>query len=138
MNNSLFAKINSSKVIIAISLCIIVAMILFVFFINRSKLMQDIYKIGVLRALGAKKFVLYKDFIIESIIITTLTIALGFTLTYFITYKANTFIPGIAVDITYYYISMIAIYVLMFISSISPVFFLLRKTPVEIISKYDI
>lgn len=138
MNNSFLAKIDTSKIIIAISICIIIAMILFVFFINRSKLMQDIYKIGVLRALGAKKFSLYKDFIFESLIITTLTIAFGFTITYFITYQANNFIPGIAVDIKFYYLSIIGIYIMMFVTALAPVYFLLRKTPVEIISKYDI
>lgn len=138
LENTIFEKLNLSKLVIIISICIIVVMILFIFFINRSKMLHNIYDIGVLRALGAQKKKIYKEYIIDSIIITTFTIFLGFTATYFFTYNANNFIPGISVDLYYYFISIACIYFAMVIASILPVYILLRKTPIEIINKYDI
>ena len=138
LQNTIFEKLNLSKIVIIISVCIIVVMILFIFFINRSKMMHNIYDIGVLRALGAKKNKIYKEYIIDSIIITTFTVALGFTFTYFFTYNANNFIPGISVELKYYFISIVCIYLAMILASILPIYMLLRKTPIEIINKYDI
>ncbi len=138
LQETLFAKIDVSKLIIVMSVCILIVMIIFVFFINRSKMMQNIYDIGVMRALGAKKRSIYKDYFIESIIVTTFTIVLGFTLAFFFTYNADNFVQGISVELKYYFISLGLIYIMMIIASLMPIFILLRKTPIEIINKYDI
>ena len=138
LQNTIFEKINISKLVIIISVSILVSMIIFLFFINRSKMMSNIYDIGVLRALGAKKRKIYKEYLIESIIVTTFTVVLGFTVAYFFTYNADKFIPGISVDLEYYFISVAIIYSVMIIASLLPIMTLLRKTPMEIINKYDI
>lgn len=138
LEDNFMATIDASKLAIGVSVIIIVVMVLFIFFINRSKMLQNIYEIGVLRALGSKKGSIYKQYVFDSIIITTFTVVLGFTFTYFFTLNASEFIPGISVDIEYYYISILAIYVVMILASITPIVTLLRKTPIEIINKYDI
>ena len=138
LEDNFMATVDASKLAIGVSVIIIVVMVLFIFFINRSKMLQNIYEIGVLRALGSKKGSIYKQYVFDSIIITTFTVVLGFTFTYFFTLRASEFIPGISVDIEYYYISILAIYVVMILASITPIVTLLRKTPIEIINKYDI
>lgn len=135
---TIFAKIDVSKLIIVMSITILIVMIIFVFFINRSKMMQNIYELGVLRALGAKKSSIYKDYFIESILVSTLTIVLGFSFAFFFTYNAENFVSGISVDLIYYFISLVLIYLIMIVASIMPIYLLLKKTPIEIINKYDI
>lgn len=138
LQQNIIAKMNASKVAIIVSLSIIVVMILFIFFINRSKMLQNIYELGVLRALGAKKTRLYKQYAIDSIIVSTFTVVLGFSLMYIFTKNANNFVPGIAVDFKWFLLSILGIYVIMISASLLPIYLLLRKTPIEIINKYDI
>lgn len=138
LENNLLNKIDASRIAIIISTCIVVVMILFIFFINRSKMIHNIYEIGVMRALGAKKSKLYRKYLLDSLILTTVTVVLGFTIMYLFTLNVNSFIPGIAIGIEYYLLSIISLYVIMLLAAIAPLFFLLRKTPIEIINKYDI
>lgn len=138
LEENLMSKIDTSRIAIIISSCIVVVMILFIFFINRSKMIHNIYEIGVMRALGAKKSMLYRKYLLDSLILTTVTVVLGFTIMYLFTLNINSFIPGIAIGVEYYLLSILCLYIIMLLAAIAPLFFLLRKTPIEIINKYDI
>lgn len=138
LDDSYLAQIDISKISIIVSICIIVVMVVFIFFVNRSKMLQNIYELGVLRALGAKKGRLYKQYIIDSIILATTTVVLGFSVMYLFAFRANSYFPGIAINFGYYLLSVLAIYLIMVVAATLPVYTLLRKTPIEIINKYDI
>ena len=113
-------------------------MVVFIFFISRSKMLQNIYNIGVYRALGAKKSRIYSKYFIDSIIMATFTSVLGFLLMYAFVVYAEGYLPGLGVDGNVCLLVICCIYLIMIFASLLPVYLLLKKTPIEIIGKYDI
>ena len=138
LRESLLHQIDASKIAIIVSISIIIVMVIFIFFINRSKMIHNIYNIGVQRALGTKKSKIYQSYIIDSLVLSTFTVVLGFVLMYLFTINVNDFISGIAINFGIFILTVGLIYVIMLLASLLPIFLLLRKTPIEIINKYDI
>ena len=112
-----------------------------VFFIMRSSLMSRIREIGIYRAIGVtKKNVLFK-FFVESLVLTTLTVFIGYLLSSILMARWSNI--SIMSGVIYYplwlaLINFVVIYVVCSISAIIPVIMLLRKTPSQILAKYDI
>ena len=104
----------------------------------RSSLFSRINDIGVYRALGVKKFDIYKIFLSEILIITAITSLLGVFTISFVVNKINEII-----EIIYYpwYVPIVTL-AFMFINNtlvgLLPVYNLMRLTPSQILSKYDI
>ncbi len=121
---------------------LIVLMSVCMYFIMRSSLMIRIKEIGIYRAIGvSKKNIIFK-FFIESAVFATLTVLLGYLLT-------STFIAlclgmsSLVADVFYYPLWLAgAVLVILYTVSVFfgtlPVVSLLRKTPSEILAKYDI
>ena len=138
LENATIIKMDESHLAIIVSTSISLVMIVFIFFMSRSKMMHNIYNIGVYRSLGAKKERIYNKYLLDSIIMSTFTAVLGFLITYIaVSYLDNSIaslhIPGYIALIV-----IVALYVIMIVSSLMPIYSLLRKTPIEIIGKYDI
>lgn len=121
-----------------------IVVIVFVYFIMRTKMIADIYNIGVLRCLGATRLQLIRRYLGESIILTVFTSLLGYVLTlaiysllaqklFYFFFKS--FFP---VNIMHSLLGGIALFIIMIIFGMLPILLLLRKTPSEICSKYDI
>lgn len=120
------------------SLVMLIASLVFLYFLMRSSLMSRIYEVGVYRALGINKLSIYKIFFSEILIITLLTVFLGIvSLSLFINQVNNYY------ELIYYpfYIpplSLLFILVVNTVVGLLPVVNLLRLTPAQILSKYDI
>lgn len=121
-----------------------IVVIVFVYFIMRSKMISDIYNIGVLRALGATRWQLFKKYLGESIILTIFTSIIGYIATLLIYslvaqklfyFFFNSFFP---VGLSYALLGGVALSFIMIIFGVLPILLLLRKTPSEICSKFDI
>lgn len=120
----------------------IVIMSLCMYFIMRSSLMSRIKEVGIYRAIGVSKKNLAFRFLIESLVLTVLTVVVGYIVTSaFITVSLGL---STMVERIFYYPVWLALAVLALLVLICtvcgclPVSSLLKKTPSEIIAKYDI
>ncbi|MBQ7407474.1 MAG: ABC transporter ATP-binding protein/permease [Clostridia bacterium] len=126
-----------------VTLTVLLALMsLCMYFIMRSSLMSRIREIGILRAIGVSKKNLVFKFFIEAAVLTVLTVFIGFLVTsgfIFACFGISSFTAQIL-----YYPVWLAIADLSLLFAISlffgtlPVLSLLKKTPSEILSKYDI
>ena len=110
------------------------------YFLNKSSLYSKIYPVGVLRSLGVNKLEVSFDFIMEIIFMITISALPGFIAgSYLISVLKETF-PTVPFDYTWYSIilGVFVVYTLFLVIGYLPMYLLLRKTPAEIITKYDI
>ena len=136
---------NQSKYInLTIEIILIIICAIYLIFTMKSKMLQDIYEIGVRRELGQKRISIILNYILKSFVTLTLTIIIGYilsTLIYiFIALRVNSFggnTPVLYNSLSTYLIILI-IYVMGIIFGIIPVLLLLKHTPAEIVKKYDI
>ena len=126
-----------------ISLCVFVVILsVCMYFIMHSMLMVRIKEIGIYRAIGVTKKNLVFKFWIETLILTTLTVFVGYLFASGM--MAVWFAKASIIKDYLYYPVWMALAVLVFLYGISsifgllPVVLLLRRTPSEILSKYDI
>ena len=132
-------ELMSGAVAIVITLSLIAVS---AYFIMRSSLMSRIKEIGIYRAIGVSKKNLYFKFFTESLILTVLTVALGYILSSAVV-LASLNVSSIAAQL-FFYPSWFASAILAVVLSSSllfamlPIIALLRKSPSEILSKYDI
>jgi len=112
------------------------------YFTIRSSLTSRVYEISVHRALGVRKGDILKSFIIEILILTTLTSLIGYLA---MSLALSSLLDGIIGNLNFFYVSPVSIflgvvfiYMINMIAGLLPVIMLLRKTPAEILSQYDI
>lgn len=131
---NIIASLISVAVILAI-------MCMCMFFMMRSSFMSRVKEVGILRAVGvSKKNIIYR-FGVETVILSLLTVLLG----YFITSGFIFAISDSALFSSVFYFPIwlaAVVFALIFASSlffgVLPAIMLLKKTPSEILSKYDI
>jgi ABC-type antimicrobial peptide transport system permease subunit len=134
-------RLMDSLGITIFTLVVLAASSLSFYFIIRSSLISRIYEVSVYRALGVSKNDIRKMFITEIILITSITSLVGYLLTTYLLLK----LQAIAEDfVEIFHISFLSltggivlIYVINIVSGLLPVSTLLRRTPAEILSKYD-
>jgi len=121
---------------------IIIGIVVYIFFMMRSSMLNRIREIGVYRSIGATKRDIYKIFFSEIITFTTVG---SLTSYLFMTYVVNEIQNQIGAYTSVFYFpfylfiaGILGIYLVNSIFGMLPVFTLLRKTPAEIIAKYDI
>lgn len=112
------------------------------YFVMKSSLIQKIYEVAVYRALGVKKREIASSYLIEIIIITTITAFIGYTLMCYILHLLNQSFLGelmmFKINPLTYLIGLVVVYGLNIFAGLLPVFRLLMKTPARILSQYDI
>jgi ABC-type antimicrobial peptide transport system permease subunit len=139
---------DAIKGFVAIFSVTAVATAVFVYFVMRSKMMSDIYNIGVYRSLGASRLRINNKYLTDIFILATFTCLIGYILgnigyvavgevinPFFTTYAGSKIIVynfGIS------FLGILALYAIMYIFGMLPILMLERKTPSEIIAKYDI
>ena len=112
------------------------------YFIMHSMMISRIKEIGIYRAIGVTKKNLIFKFWIEVLVLTTLTILIGYLIASGLIGVWT--IKAAAIKDVLYYPLWIALIVIVFLYGISslcgliPILMLLRRTPSEILSKYDI
>jgi len=111
------------------------------YFILRSSLLSRIYEVSVYRALGAKKHDLRKIYLIEALILTSMTSLWGFAIINMLLLRlqnmTNEFMDVIRVTPVSFGLGLLLIFTVNILSGIIPITTLLNRTPAEIISKYD-
>ena len=112
------------------------------YFIMRSSLMNRVRETGILRAIGVSKSNLLLRYAIEAGTLTTLTVLPGYLVSSLL--MGVWFSRSAAVSLLFYYplwmavLLLIALYAVCLLCGTLPVITLLRKSPAEILSKYDI
>ncbi len=132
-------ELIAQAVVMAVTIAILCVCM---YFIARSSLLSRIKEIGIYRAIGVSKKNLVFKFFIESLVLTTLTVFIG----YLVTSCGIFYIRSITslADSFFYYPAWLAtsvgifIYAVCTLCGILPVLSLVRKTPAQILAKYDI
>ena len=121
---------------------LLILMSLCMYFIMRSSLMNRIKEVGIYRAIGVSKKNLVFKFFVEAVVLTTLTVLIGYILTSGILF-ACLGMSSLVAEIFYYPIwlagaILVILYVISLFFGTLPIISLLKKTPSEILAKYDI
>lgn len=134
-----------SQIIYAvITIVLLLIYIVFIYFTMRSRMIGDIYNIGVYRCLGEKKHNIIGRNLSDVFVITTFTGILGYLFVTIIGNYILSFISSLGAStpklftLWHTYGFMLLIYGLNILFGLLPIGKLLRLTPSEIISKYDI
>jgi hypothetical protein len=130
-------------IISLITMAVILAvMSLCMYFIMRSSLMNRVKEVGIYRAIGVSRKNLIFKFFIEALVLTTLTVLAGYLLTSIFMWVCL----GMSAFVEQFFfypiwmalIDLAILYLLCLLCGTLPVLTLLRKTPSEILAKYDI
>lgn len=112
------------------------------YFVIRSSLFQRIYEVSVYRALGVRKIDVFRSFIVEIFVLTTATTLVGYVIANLGISRAQ---EGLLGQLNYFYVNpltfvigLILVYAINLGSGLFPVAMLLKKTPAQILSQYDI
>ena len=117
-------------------------MSLCLYFIMRSSLMGDIREVGINRAIGVSKRNLSYRYLVETLLLFVLTIFVGFLLSSILVSMLSSL--GATLGGFVYYpwwlaaITLIGIMIITVICGQLPIRSLLRRSPAEILAKYDI
>ena len=124
-------------------ICLIAASIL-VFFIMRSKMVNDIYGIGVYRSLGSSKTKIYAKYFFDTLVMASFTTFVAYVIVLVLYYTATSTINSLlATEIFTRNLSLPifgvgVLYAVNIVFGLLPIVMLLRRTPSEILAKYDI
>ena len=123
-------------------LVVLVLMSVCMYFMMRSSLMNRIKEVGIYRAIGVSKKNLIFKFFVESAVLTAMTVLVGYLLSGAFIYIC--FGMSSLVESIFYYPLWLAGVDLLILCGVSllfgtlPIMGLLRRTPSEILAKYDI
>ncbi|NLD26922.1 MAG: ATP-binding cassette domain-containing protein, partial [Acholeplasmataceae bacterium] len=120
------------------AIVILIASCIFLYFLMRSSLFSRIYQVGIYRALGVRKSEIYKIFLTEILAITLLTSIVGIIAVTWIINEINGLYEVIYFAWYIPLLSFVFVLVVNIITGLLPVFSLMRSTPAQILSKYDI
>lgn len=112
------------------------------YFIMHSSMISRIYELSVYRALGMKKSELFVSFLVEILILSTITSLVGYLVATYGLYLASGSLLGafrlfLITPLTIL-VGFILLYLVNIIGGMIPILLLLRKTPAQILSQYDI
>ena len=145
--DNVFDELISDKTEEIIISIIVMSVMLFImsicmYFIMRSSLMNRIKEVGIYRAIGVSKKNLVFRFLVEATVLTTLTVLIGYLFSsVFLTLcmGMSTLMKTVFFYPFWFALVILAIlYAMCLFFGIVPIISLLRKTPSEILSKYDI
>ncbi len=131
--------VTTNLIVLAVFLAV---MCFCMYFIMRSSLMSRIKEVGIYRAIGVSKINLTFKFLIEAAVLTTLTVFVGYIISSAFIFALASFVS--LLDTILYYpfwlagAILIILYAVCLVCGIIPITALLRKTPSQILSKYDI
>lgn len=140
----LSASYRSTYIRLSVALVVIVAvMCVCLYLIMRSSIMAEVKQIGIYRAIGvSKKNIIFRYFV-ETCLVFSLTVFIGYAIATFGISRICS-LMGETINSVLYYpawlagITLIGLFGASVVCGLIPVRSLLRKTPAEIISKYDI
>lgn len=111
------------------------------FFVIRSSLTKRQYDIAIMRAIGVYKRDIFRAFTVEIIILTTISTLIGYSLA---TYAFSLLSQSLLGELNFFKVTflsfvggMIASYLINLLAGLLPVWRMLKKTPAQILSDYD-
>jgi ABC-type antimicrobial peptide transport system permease subunit len=111
------------------------------FFVIRSSLLARIYEVSVYRALGVNRLDVHKMFAVETLMVTTITSVLGYGAATFLMWRlqlaTDDVLDLLRVTPLSILVGLLMVYAVNLLSGAIPVANLLRRTPAEILNKYD-
>lgn len=138
-------KFTSNRNLFIVAIVLLVIISVYIYFVMRSRMINNIYDIGVYRALGARKNKIYRLFLWDLVVLTVCTTLVGYILVYIglnqLSLAIADMLGGIKalnISMNYFYLGLVFSVVVNIIFGLLPIFMLQRKTPSEIIAKYDI
>lgn len=128
------------RVLFTLVAIMLITPLLMLFFMMRSNMIARIREIGIYRALGLRKINLYKMYLGEILAITTIFSITGFFLALLVMTKSNQnpLTKFFRIDLITTFGSLGIVVIINVIVGLLPILRLLRHTPREILSKYDI
>lgn len=141
--NILSAEYTSFIVVSFISMVVYLLLVsVCIFFVMKASTMHRIKEIGIFRAVGMSRRNVLLKFLAESTALTTISVLPGFIIASALI-KLWTNQSVLIKDVFYLtpvmeIVLFVFIYFICIVAGIIPIAFLLRKTPSEILSKYDI
>jgi ABC-type antimicrobial peptide transport system permease subunit len=112
------------------------------YFVIRSSMISRIQEIGIYRALGVKRLEIISMFFFEIIVLTTVSTLIGYLLGFRLVKLLSSGILGLlnvfGINAFSFMLGLIAVYAFNLFAGLLPVFGLLRKTPAQILTQYDI
>jgi len=112
------------------------------YFVIRSSLISRIYEVSVYRALGVKKNDIFVSFLLEIFVLTSVSTLIGYVIASFGLNKLSQGFIGefnfFTVNALTFVVGLILAYVINILAGMFPIVMLLRKTPAQIMSQYDI
>ncbi|HPG43078.1 MAG TPA: ABC transporter ATP-binding protein/permease [Acholeplasmataceae bacterium] len=112
------------------------------YFVMHSSMVSRIYDIAVYRALGMKKSELMLSFLVEILIISTVTSLVGYLVSAYGLHLASDTLIGqfrlFIVTPLSVFLGVLILYGINVVGGMLPILLLLRKTPAQILSQYDI
>ena len=112
------------------------------YFVIRSSLISRIYEVSVYRALGVKKNDIFVSFLLEIFVLTSVSTLIGYVIASFGLSKLSQGFIGefnyFTVNALTFVVGLILAYVINILAGMFPIMMLLRKTPAQIMSQYDI
>ena len=116
----------------------------FIFFIMKSRMINEIYTIGVYRSIGGSRGRIYKKYVFDIVVLVTLTSLIGYLGTNIIYQTLSSALNNVfeisnmknSILLTIGGCGLLYLFALAF--GLLPIYMLMKKTPAEILSKYDI
>ncbi len=121
---------------------VLVVMSVCMYFIMRSSLMNRVKEVGIWRAIGVSRRNLVFRFFVEALVLTVMTVFVGYLLTSGFLWACLGLSP--LIEEIFFYPVWLALAVLVVLVAVSlfcgtlPILLLLKKSPAEILAKYDI
>ena len=130
-------------VMLTIMLVIVCSVLsLCLYFIMRSALLGDIKEVGISRAIGVSRRNLCYRYFVETMVLFVLTIFVGYLLTSWLMAALSAMGSGLMMIVYYpWWIALAALALIFAVTTLCgqlPIRMLLRRTPAEILAKYDI
>lgn len=111
-------------------------------FIIRSSMISRINEIGIYRALGVKRIEIVSMFFYEIVILTTVSTLIGYLVGFYVISLMDKSLFAqlnmFSLNIISFIVGFIFVYGTNILAGLLPVFSLLRKTPAQILTQYDI
>ncbi len=129
---------NQNIILLASSGAILILMFVLVLISTRSNMIRHIYTISVFRSLGTSKRDVHRIFISKDLVSYLLTIFVGVLLVFIIGWIFSSSFGLYGIPFWVFLLVVIFSYGVSLLGTMVPLWTLLRKTPTEISTKYDI
>ena len=129
---------NQNIILLASSGAILILMFVLVLISTRSNMIRHIYTISVFRSLGTSKRDVHRIFISKDLVSYLLTIFVGVLLVFIVGWIFSSSFGLYGIPFWVFLLVVIFSYGVSLLGTMVPLWTLLRKTPTEISTKYDI